>query len=259
MRNWAVHALPPAVLSRFMEYWTLMVVLVALDTAKEMREKQTQLMKLRNELQISQLNALKKQLQPHFLFNTLNTVSALMDENINDARTVLSRLGQLLRVTLDKERRNEVTLGREIDYIRNYLGIESIRFRDRLRVEYDVNESCENAFVPSMVLQPLVENAVKHGPDAVSDRVTVVVAARCTPEKKLVLTVTDDGKGCDRVDEVVRNGGIGLRNVRERLRLMYNGDADMQISSPGGKGFIVTLTLPYQLHPGHSRERSTAP
>ena len=89
--------------------------------------------------------------------------------------------------------------------------------------------------------------------------VTVVVAARCTPEKKLVLTVTDDGKGCDRVDEVVRNGGIGLRNVRERLRLMYNGDADMQISSPGGKGFIVTLTLPYQLHPGHSRERSTAP
>lgn len=244
MRNWAIHALPPAILSRFMEYWTLMVVLVALDTAREMREKHTQLIKLRSELQVTQLNALKKQLQPHFLFNTLNTVSALMDENIDDARKVLSRLGQLLRISLDKERRDLVPLAREIDYVRNYLEIEAIRFRDRLKVEYRISEECEKAMVPNMLLQPLVENAVKHGPDTLSKRVTVVVASRCDDQDRLILTVTDDGKGCADVEQALEKGGIGLRNVRDRLRLLYGPEATFQVASPQGQGFIVTLTLP---------------
>ncbi|HEX2616724.1 MAG TPA: histidine kinase [Flavobacteriales bacterium] len=247
-RSIALHALPPAILQRFMEYWTLLVVLIAVDNARQMREKQTQLLKLKSELHVTQLNALKKQLQPHFLFNTLNTVSALMDEDVNGARKVLSRLGQLLRVTLDKERRDKVELSREIDHIGNYLGIESVRFRDRLNVTYAVPNDCERALVPSMVLQPLVENAIKHGPDATSDRVDITVSAE-RHNGTLTLRVADNGKGCRNVVGALETGGIGLRNVRDRLRLLYGDDAQFDLASPGGRGFQVTLAFPFEPDP----------
>jgi sensor histidine kinase YesM len=221
------------------------VIFIAADNAREMREKQTQLLKLKNELHISQLNALKKQLQPHFLFNTLNTVSALMDEDVNGARKVLSRLGQLLRVTLDKERRDKVPLTQEIDHIANYLGIESERFRDRLRVTYDVPADCGQALVPSMVLQPLVENAIKHGPDSTSDGVAISVTAARDGDQ-LTIAVTDNGKGCDDVDAALGTGGIGLRNVHDRLTLLYNGSSSFNIASIHGEGFQVKLSIPYE-------------
>lgn len=244
-RAYALHALPPAILQRFMEYWILLVVLIAVDNARQMREKQTQLLKLKNELHVSQLNALKKQLQPHFLFNTLNTVSAMMDEDLHRARKVLSRLGQLLRVTLDKERQDKVRLSHEIDHIANYLGIESERFRDRLHVTYDVPADCMHALVPSMVLQPLVENAIKHGPDSTSDSVDISVTAS-REGNSIHITVADNGKGCDDVDAALEAGGIGLRNVHDRLKLLYDGTSSFAIASPGGKGFRVTMTIPLE-------------
>jgi len=243
--NWSIQALPPAILSRFMEYWILVVVLVAVDNARVMREEQTQLLQLRNELQISQLNALKKQLQPHFLFNTLNTVSALMDEDINSARKVLSRLGGLLRVTLDSTQRDKVRLDRELDYIGNYLGIESERYRDRLKVTYDIPGELGSAVVPSMVLQPLVENAIKHGPDATNDVVHITVQAQLRDER-LELRVSDNGKGCSDVNSAMNNGGIGLRNVRDRVRLLYGDASRFELSSPLGRGFNVTLSFPLE-------------
>ncbi len=243
--NWSVQALPPAILSRFMEYWILVVVLVAVDNAREMRERQTQLLRLKNELQVSQLNALKKQLQPHFLFNTLNTVSALMDEDISGARKVLSRLGGLLRVTLNNTQRDKVRLDRELDYIGNYLGIESVRYRDRLKVTYDIPGELSAAVVPSMVLQPLVENAIKHGPDATNDQVGITVTASRRDER-LELMVSDNGKGCADVNTAMNNGGIGLRNVHDRMRLLYGDDAHFELSSPHGRGFNVTLSFPLE-------------
>ncbi|MCB0786454.1 MAG: histidine kinase [Flavobacteriales bacterium] len=257
--NWAVSALPPAVLSRFMEYWVLMGVLIALDNARMVREKQTQLMKLQNELQKSQLNALRKQLQPHFLFNTLNTVSALMDENIGAARTVLSRLGQLLRTSLDKEHRDRLPLHREIDHIGNYHGIEAVRFQDRLQVDYRIPDDCREAVVPSMVLQPLVENSIKHGPDSRSEQVQIVVSAQKKGDD-LWIRVQDNGSGCGDTVQAMNGSGIGLRNVRERLRLLYGERGLMQVRSSNGKGFEVDLTFPFQLntnghetHPHHHR------
>jgi LytS/YehU family sensor histidine kinase len=243
--NWTVQALPPAILSRFMEYWILVVVLVAVDNAREMRERQTQLLRLKNELQVSQLNALKKQLQPHFLFNTLNTVSALMDEDISGARKVLSRLGGLLRVTLNNTQRDKVRLDRELDYIGNYLGIESVRYRDRLKVTYDIPGELSAAVVPSMVLQPLVENAIKHGPDATNDQVGITVTASRRDER-LELMVSDNGKGCADVINAMNNGGIGLRNVHDRMRLLYGDDARFELTSPHGRGFNVTLSFPLE-------------
>ncbi|HMC98048.1 MAG TPA: histidine kinase [Flavobacteriales bacterium] len=254
--NWAYHALAPAIFSRTMEYWVLMGVLIALDNARMRREEHEQLMRLRNELQVTQLNALKKQLRPHFLFNTLNTVSALMDDNVGDARKVLSRLGQLLRMTLDKTQRDKVTLEHELDYIGNYLDIEAIRFRDRLKVTYQIDDHLRVAEVPSMVLQPLVENAIKHGPDAMTDRVDITIRAT-NGNGRLELEVVDNGKGCDDVNKAMEHGGIGLRNVRERVRLLYDDQATFTIGSPEGRGFHAKLSLPLQMN-GRSKMNSAA-
>lgn len=242
-RSWAYSALLPAIFSRVMEYAVLMGVMVALENARLQREEHEQLLQLKSELQVSQLNALKKQLQPHFLFNTLNTVSALMDENIGAARTVLSRLGQLLRVTLDKTQRDKVTLEREIDYISNYLGIETMRFRDRLKVEFDIPAELRDVPVPSMVLQPLVENAIKHGPDLTNDSVEILVKAS-KDGGRLLLEVVDNGKGCSNVLQAMETGGIGLRNVRDRVLLLYGDNASFTINSPAGRGFHVCIALP---------------
>lgn len=244
-RSWAYSALAPAILSRVMEYWVLMGVVIALENARLQRVEHEQLLHLKNELQISQLNALKKQLQPHFLFNTLNTVSALMDDNIRDARTVLSRLGQLLRVTLDKTQRDKVSLEREIDYIANYLGIETMRFRDRLNVEFEIPAELREVQVPSMVLQPLVENSIKHGPDLTNDSVHIVVKASKDGDR-LWLEVVDNGKGCSDVLHAMANGGIGLRNVRDRVQLLYGERSSFTISSPEARGFHVRIGLPLE-------------
>jgi signal transduction histidine kinase len=244
-QSWALHALVPAMVTRTMEYWVLMGVLTALENARLRRTEHEQLLELRHELQVTQLNALKKQLQPHFLFNTLNTVSALMDENVNDARRVLSRLGHLLRITLEKTQRDKVPLEREIDHVAQYLGIEAMRFRDRLSVEYKVPKELDDLLVPSMVLQPLVENAIKHGLDATTMGVTITVSAHCQGGQ-LFLTVTDSGKGTSDVLYAMANGGIGLRNVRERLRLLYGHASSCLIRSKAGVGFQVELALPIE-------------
>ncbi|MBK9147252.1 MAG: histidine kinase [Flavobacteriales bacterium] len=242
-RDWAYHALLPAIFTRTMEYWVLMGVLVALDGARLRRAEHEQLLRMKNELQATQLNALKKQMQPHFLFNTLNTVSALMDEHIGDARKVLSRLGQLLRITLDQSRADKVALEQEIDYVRSYLDIESIRFRDRLHVRYDVPADLLKAQVPGLVLQPLVENAIKHGTDSAHERVEITVRAQRV-DGRLALEVADNGKGCRDVHKAMSNGGIGLRNVRERLRLLYGDDGQLALASESGTGFSATVSLP---------------
>lgn len=259
MVNWAVQALTPAILSRLMEYAVLMGVLAGLDSAQAVREEQTRVLDLRHELQRSQLDALRKQLQPHFLFNTLNTVSALMDHDTGAAKRVLARLGQLLRITLDKEHREQVCLAREIDHIGHYLGIEQARFEDRLRVFYDVPDDLGTALVPAMILQPLVENAVKHGPGYTSEPVRIDVIAR-REGQRLSVDIRDNGRGCHDVHAALNGNGIGLRNVRERLRLLYAGDASIRAASPDATGFQVTIELPlrfqangYEDHTYHRR------
>jgi signal transduction histidine kinase len=254
---WALNALPASIMTRFLEYWALAGILYGIDTYRKVQEKHRQLVEVEHQLQSAQLNALRKQLQPHFLFNTLNTVSALMDEDIRGARKVLARLGQLLRITLDKEQRDRVTLAREVDYISNYLDIESMRFRDRLHVRYIIPEDLSDAMVPSMMLQPLVENAVKHGPDSLSAQVELEVRAE-RKDDRLIVTVSDNGKGCADVARAMDRGGIGLRNVKERLKLLYNGQAHMDLASPGGRGFQVRITLPYEGEPTPIDERITA-
>ena len=246
MLNGVLLSLPGGIFQRFMEYWLLLVLLMYTESRRQIRAERTRVLELQNELQTSQLLSLKKQLQPHFLFNTLNTVSALMDVDNKSARKVLSRLGQLLRATLDEEQHETVTLIHEVDCVGNYLDIETIRFKDRLQVRYDIPSECQNAMVPGMMLQPLVENSIKHGLDATSDEVCITIAARREHEF-IYLEVSDNGKGCLDVSQVFSNGGIGLRNVKERIMLLHGAKGKFQVFSDPGLGFQVSIKIPYLL------------
>jgi two-component system LytT family sensor kinase len=244
MLQGVIMSLPGGIVQRFMEYGLLLVLLMYMETHRQVREERTRVLQLQNELQTTQLLALKKQLQPHFLYNTLNTVSALMDVDTRSARTVLSRLGQLLRTTLDEERKELVTLLHEVDHVGNYLDIESIRFQDRLQVHYNIPSECQTAMVPGMVLQPLVENSIKHGLDATNAEVCITIEARRVGST-IELVVGDDGRGCQNVGAALSQGGIGLSNVRERLSLLYGGEGSFHVHSELGKGFQVTLSFPF--------------
>ncbi|MFT3883972.1 MAG: histidine kinase [Flavobacteriales bacterium] len=244
-RSYAFQALFPATLQRFMEYWTLLCVLVAVQVMRQVREKETQLLRVRSELQESQLNALRQQLRPHFLFNTLNSVSSLVGRDPEGARRMLERLGHLLRVSLDRERQQKVRLDHEIGYVSSYLGIEAVRFRDRLQVHYNVPQELHAALVPAMILQPLAENVIKHGPDSSLSPVTVTVSAE-RRNGHVLLGITDDGRGCRDHTAVTEGGGIGIRNVRERLRTLYGDKAVFAVGPGPGKGFQVLLTIPYE-------------
>lgn len=243
--NMTLLHLPGGVLQRMMEYWLLLVILMYMESNRQVNEKRTQLLELQNQLQETRLNALKKQLQPHFLFNALNTASALMDEDVNSARAVLVRLGQFLRTTLEEERLDRVPLLREVDNASDYLGIEAMRFRDRLQVLYSIDHDCYGVMVPNLILQPLVENSVKHGPDAMSDPVRIEIKAMRV-DGRVRLSVWDDGKGCDDVDGALSTAGIGLRNVRQRLDLMYGKRYSFMVESPQGRGFRVSMDLPVE-------------
>ncbi|MCB0661328.1 MAG: histidine kinase [Saprospiraceae bacterium] len=242
--DYIIGAFPTGFISRVVEYWIIYGILSAMDYAKKYRLKQLELVQMESQLANAQLSALRLQLQPHFLFNTLNTISSLMDINIKDAQKMVSRLGNLLRAVLDKNKRARVSLREELEFTDNYLSIERMRFMDRLSLIYDVDDSLMDAEVPSLILQPLVENAVKHGLSQKTDPGTITITARRKESGTMEIEVKDDGVGSDQSNQLLLKGGIGLRNVEERLNLIYKGEANMDIVSVADEGFKVVLTLP---------------
>ena len=174
--------------------------------------------------QEAQLKMLRYQLNPHFLFNTLNAISTLvLDGQNRTANLAVSRLSEFLRYTLDQDPMKKVTLRQELDALNLYLGIEKLRFGDRLRLEFDVDERAESALVPSLLLQPLVENAMKYAisPREEGGSVTIIAGIE---SGALRLAVQDDGPGLPAVAPAANGRGVGLRNTRDRLKVLY-GDA----------------------------------
>jgi LytS/YehU family sensor histidine kinase len=201
---------------------------------------------LAEQLTYSQLSALKTQMHPHFLFNTLSAIMVLVrQQNGRKAETMLSRLSDLLRHTLDDVDAQEVPLSRELDFLRLYLSIEQVRFEDRLHVRIDAGPEVSNALVPHMALQPIVENAVRHGLGQSEEPVLIhVTASRLNGY--LTLTVTDDGPGCPA--PVFEKKGIGLTNTQNRLRGLYGEEATFSLENRAPRGVQVTMTLPYHTH-----------
>jgi len=196
---------------------------------------------LEGELAQFRLHVLQQQLQPHFLFNALHTISALMTEDVVTARRVLAQLGDLLRTALDRMDEHDIALEQEIDFLRGYVDIQTARFGDRLTVEWAVDDEARSILVPSMILQPCLENAIQHGIEPLEGGGSVTVAARVSGAA-LHIDITDNGQGA-----VGQNGqvaGRGLKNVRERLEARYGERQSFEAGNIPGGGFRVRMVLP---------------
>ncbi len=234
---------PSAIIARLIEYWIIYAVFTAIEYQRKFRNKELELVQLENQLSSAQLNALRLQLQPHFLFNTLNTISSLMEFNVKGAQKIVSKLGGLLRKVLDGDNENLVELRDEIEFVRSYLDIEQVRFNDRLRVNYQIDERTLNALVPNLILQPLMENAIKHGfANKIGEG--LIEVATTLKEEKLCLKIADDGHGSEQDQATLLANGLGLKNVKDRLELLYPGQYDIHIKSSNNQGFAVILEMP---------------
>jgi two-component sensor histidine kinase len=207
----------------------------------ETRRLQAETAQLHARLAESQLSALRAQLNPHFLFNTLNAVSSLVEHDPRGARRMIARLSELLRYTLDASTDQEIPLTRELELLARYLDIMQIRFADRLRVHVDADPELATALVPNLILQPLVENAIQHGVSHVEGvgRIDIVARRR---GGELVLTVSDNGPGPRAAS---RDGGLGLRNTVARLQQLYDGRQRFALRPADGGGAIAEVALPY--------------
>jgi sensor histidine kinase YesM len=242
-------------------YWVVLSIQTAFRNYARFQERAQHA--LRSDLRASQLEtqvmqarlgALKAQLQPHFLFNTLNAIVVLVrQQKGQQAEETLARFSDLLRAVLADMEAQEVTLARELEYLKLYLSIEQLRFSDRLRVDFDVDPELLDAAVPHMSLQPIVENAIRHG---VGHRATPgVIEIRATRSgDSLNVSVRDDGPGF-RSGAKEHGMGLGLANTRARLRQLYGADAELRTESGPQGGALVTLRLPFHL----VEERPVAP
>ena len=198
--------------------------------------------RLEAQLTEARLSALRMQLNPHFLFNTLNAISALVERDPAGVRTIVARLSSLLRRVLDADDAPLAPLRDEADFLRDYLDVQSVRFQDRLRVDDAWAPDTLDALLPPLLLQPLVENAIGHGVSRIEEGMGVIELASRREGRQLVVTVTDNGPGLERSE---RDGGVGIPNTRARLDALYGADAHLELATAPNGGTVATVTLPF--------------
>jgi hypothetical protein len=217
------------------------------------REREIRAVDLEGRLAQAELQNLKMQLHPHFLFNTLHTISVLMMRDVNTANQTLIRLSDLLRTTLDSAGTQLVPLKQELDFLRGYLEIEKTRFQDRLTIEFDVPANVLDVLVPNLILQPLVENAIIHGIAVRPGVGTIQISARRQGDH-LELTISDNGSGLTRVDPISIKKGIGLTNTEARLRQLYGETQSFELSRAEGGGLTVKVSIPLKTNESQRSE-----
>jgi two-component system LytT family sensor kinase len=225
-------------------YWLILSAWQIIRYYRHYAASELQMERLERRFSEARLNALRMQLDPHFLFNTLNTISSQVERDPKLARRMIGHLGDLMRLSLETRDRQEVALAEEIAFLEHYLSIQKIRFGDHLRVELDVSPDVRFAAVPSLILQPLVENAIRHG---ISQRVSggrVRVAASCK-EGKLEIRIADDGVGLPPDWTLETSSGLGLSVTAERIAATgRNGHSRFSVSPRTGGGALVEISLP---------------
>jgi len=237
-----LHAFMSAFPLGILVYWTILGITTAVLFSGRYQQEGARASQLEEKLAQAQLSALRMQLQPHFLFNTLHSLSDLVLEDPSDATRMIARLGDFLRMTLDGSGTQLVPLKRELDFLSCYLEIEQVRFHDRLRVQIDVDPKLGSVLVPNLILQPLVENAIHHGiarrigPGRIDIRAEVV-------EGLLEIEIADDGPGLEASSNVERSG-IGLGNVRDRLSCVYGEAGRLALTNGVKGGLAAKLILP---------------
>lgn len=229
-----------------LSFWIIVGAVYVIDTVREARNRQIATAELEARLAEAQLQNLRLQLQPHFLFNALNTISSVMHEDVERADAMLAQLSDLLRRTLRAANSQEVSLEEELAMLKSYLAIMEARFGDDLRVDFAIDPAVSHAMVPQLILQPLVENSIRHGRDAQTSRVDIHV--RAAPENgRLLLEVSDNGPGIPDLNKAEWKKGIGISNTEERLEGLYGAEHELLLENATGRGLTVKVRLPLRL------------
>jgi two-component system LytT family sensor kinase len=240
-------------------YWSLVGVCQGIRNFRISQKRERRAAELEARLTSAKLQALRMQINPHFLFNTLNSIAALVYVNPRAADEMLGDLSELLRRSLDSMEEQEVPLAQELEFIGGYVRIEQKRFGERLRLEQSVPDELMNALVPALILQPLVENAIRHGIEPRRGPGLISIEAK-QEDKHLHLIVRDDGRGLPGADlnSSVRRG-IGLANIQARLQGLYGRDQSFSFGRAEPQGCRVDIHLPFHLEPVHVPAASNEP
>lgn len=230
--------------SEVLTYWMVIGLCHGIDYYRKYRERELRAAQLETKLARSQLDALKMQLHPHFLFNTLNTISVLMQEDVTVANRLLLRLSDLLRLALNNTDAHEVPLRQELEFLSSYLEIEQTRFQDRLTIRLDIDAEAFEAQVPNLILQPLVENAIRYAVAPRATKSTIEIRA-IRLNGQIELQVRDDGPGINETQKTTGAPGIGLRNTRSRLEKLYGPAHSFELLTAKGGGLQVRITIPF--------------
>jgi sensor histidine kinase YesM len=226
----------------FIYYWIILGLIYLFHEIRSARDRELLQAKLEANLSEAQLQNLRLQLEPHFLFNTLNAISAALYEDARLADEMIGRLGELLRQLLKEDRSQYVPLSREIEILQLYTRIMETRLEERLTVKIEIEDTVRSALVPQLIFQPLVENAIRHGMNSRFEAFISIQA--CRDESSLSLKIRDYGPGIDNAVPVVK--GIGLRNTMERLERLYGTGQSFAIRNADGGGAVVEIRLPLE-------------
>jgi two-component system LytT family sensor kinase len=231
----------------FLVYGAILGAAFLADYARRLREREVATARLSAQLAQAQLQALRMQLNPHFLFNALNGVVTLVRDGERErAVRMLVKLSELLRYVLDESGGQEVPLKTELGFVERYLQLEQIRFSDRFSVTLDIDPETTEALVPSLLLQPVVENAVRHGIARQAGVTGLIITAKRNSDR-LQLTVVDDGPGFDEDAWVNPGKGMGIRNTRTRLAQMYGDDHSFSMERVSPRGTAATISIPFRV------------
>jgi two-component system, LytTR family, sensor kinase len=231
----------------FFVYWAILGVGYAFDYRERYRDRESLASQLKAQLAEAQLESLKMQLHPHFLFNTLHTISGLVRTNERQpAVKMISGLSDLLRRALDSASEQEVTLKEELKFTELYLDIQQVRFSDRLTVRMEIAPETLDARVPNLLLQPLVENAVRHG-ISLSDSAGIITISAYSNDGLLHLKICDNGPGLQSSWRMEKSEGIGLANTRERLKHLYGGEHQFDLRNSAEGGLTVAIAIPFRV------------
>ncbi|MFC1724330.1 sensor histidine kinase [candidate division KSB1 bacterium] len=231
---------------KLLVYLFILGTFFLLDYYRKFREREVRSLRLENQLAEARLEVLKIQLHPHFLFNTLHAISALIPDDPDAADRMIGLLSDLLRLTLESSKKQEVPLKEELDFLSLYLEIEEIRFQDRLKVEINVSPGMFDILVPGMLLQPLIENAIRHGISPKAEGGKVEINVRGINENVLI-EIIDNGIGLKEAGSSSIKKGFGISNTKERLEQLYGENFSLEIKNTDSGGCIVTLEIPYRI------------
>lgn len=234
--------------NQLLVYLAVLMAGFAREFFRRDQRRQRQAAQLQAQLAEARLDALRMQINPHFLFNTLHAVSALVERDPGGVRRMIARLSELLRHTIESHATDEVPLRDELAFLRRYIEIMEIRFQGRLRVDMAIADDTQDALVPNLILQPIVENALEHGVNRAAGEGRIEIAAR-RDGGRLILSVRDNGPGLD----AQHASGVGLANTRARLEQLYGDRAslelrDAELSNADNGGVLAQITLPYHEH-----------